>query len=151
MDFNKVMMGGNLTADPEVKQTKGGASVCSFNIAVNRRYAKSEGDTKVDFFTVVAWRELAEFVGKYFKKGKPIFVCGELQNRTWSDKDGNRRVSAEIIAHEVRFVGGKENVSTGEKLNENGIQQQTYLPDAYKPTEKASDFEDVGQQDDLPF
>jgi single-strand DNA-binding protein len=150
MSFNKVIMEGNLTSDPEVKQTKGGTSVCSFNIAVNRRYAKREGEPKVDFFTVVAWSELADFVGKYFKKGKPILVCGELQNRTWSDKDGNRRVSAEIIAHEVAFTGGKENASTGEKLNENGTQQETYFPDAYKPTENAY-FEDVGKCDGLPF
>lgn len=146
--FNKVILIGNLTSDPEVKQTQSGSSVCTFNIAVNRRFAK-DGQQNVDFITIVAWRERAEFVGKYFKKGKPILICGELQTRTWSDKDGNRRTSTEVVADEVGFVTGRENASTGEISNENGTHQSSYMPDVYKSSPSV-EFEPVND-DKLPF
>ncbi|MCQ2385393.1 MAG: single-stranded DNA-binding protein, partial [Clostridia bacterium] len=80
--FNKVILIGNLTADPELKQTAQGTSVCSFSIGVSRRFARADqGQTTADFFNIVTWRQTAEFVVKYFKKGRPILVCGQLQNR----------------------------------------------------------------------
>lgn len=149
--FNKVILIGNLTSDPEVKQTPGGSSVCTFNIAVNRRFAK-DGQQNVDFITIVAWKERAEFVGKYFKKGKPILICGEIQTRTWSDKDGNRRTSTEVVADECGFVSSRENDSTGEISNENRIQKgAAYFPDAYMPSKSSStEFEPVDDST-LPF
>lgn len=105
MAFNKVILIGNLTADPELKQSTNGVSVCSFNIAVNRRMAKNG---EVDFLTIVAWRQTAEFICKNFHKGKPILVCGSLQTRTWTDKQGNKRTATEVVADEVSFVGNKE-------------------------------------------
>ena len=103
--FNKVILIGNMTADPEIKQTTSGVSVCSFSIGVNRPYADAEkGQQTVDFINVVAWRQTAEFVSRYFKKGKPILVCGELQTRTWTDNDGQKRYSTEVVANEVSFV-----------------------------------------------
>lgn len=81
MSLNKVILIGNLTADPELKQTQGGTSVCSFNIAINR-YSKEPDAKKVDFFTVVAWQQKAEFVSRYFKKGQAIVVCGNLRTES---------------------------------------------------------------------
>ena len=108
--FNKCFLIGNLTADPELKQSGSGISVCSFDIAVNRKYNK-DGNNAVDFITIVAWRSQAEFVCKYFKKGKPILVCGQLQTRSWTDKQGNKRISTEVVADEVSFVGSAESAT----------------------------------------
>ena len=105
MAFNKVILVGNLTADVELKQSTSGVSVCSFNIAVNRKLAKNN---ECDFITIVAWRQTAEFVCKYFKKGNPILVCGSLQTRSWKDNKGNNRTAVEVVADEVSFVGHKE-------------------------------------------
>jgi single-strand DNA-binding protein len=107
MAFNKVIIQGNVSSEVELKQTQSGTSVCSFNVAVNR-FSKEPDAKKVDFFTVVAWQAKAEFVSRYFKKGSPILVCGRLENREWSDKQGNKRISTEIIAEEITFVGNKE-------------------------------------------
>lgn len=125
MAFNKVILIGNLTADPELKQTQNGTSVCSFNVAVNR-FSKDPNEPKVDFFTVVAWQAKAEFVSRYFSKGKPILVCGRLENRTWTDKNGNKRISTEIIAEEVSFVGNNESTTEAKS------QPSTYIPSEYQ-------------------
>lgn len=101
--LNKVNLIGNLTAEPELKQTTSGVSVCSFNIAINRRYAK-EGEQNADFIPVVAWRKDAEFVSKFFHKGTPILVCGALQSRSYTDSQGQKRTSIEVVADEVGFV-----------------------------------------------
>lgn len=105
MAFNKVILIGNLTQDPELRQTPSGVSTCSFSIAVNRKMAKNN---ECDFFTIVTWRQTAEFVSRYFKKGKPILVCGQLQNRSWTDQQGNKRYATEVVADEVSFVGNSE-------------------------------------------
>lgn len=144
MAINKVIIKGNISNEVELKQTQNGTSVCSFNVAVNR-FAKDSGEAKVDFFTVVAWQQKAEFVAKYFGKGKPIIVVGRLENREWTDKQGNKRVSTEIIAEEIDFVGGKE-AETEKK--EKG--KKPYVPEAYKT--KQEELEPLGSEDiDLPF
>ncbi|MBO5908991.1 MAG: single-stranded DNA-binding protein, partial [Clostridia bacterium] len=103
--FNKVILIGNMTADPELKQTAAGISVCSFSIAVNRRFAKAEqGQQNVDFINIVTWRQQAEFVSRYFKKGNPILICGQIQTRSWSDTQGQKRYASEVVADEVSFV-----------------------------------------------
>ena len=140
--FNKVILIGNLTSDPEVKQTQTGSSVCTFNIAVNRRFAK-DGETNVDFITIVAWRERADFVGKFFKKGKPILIVGQLQSRTWADKDGLRRVTWEVIADEVSFVSSK---SDDAPVNAN-----SYNPDAYKSKSAVQEEFEPVTDESLPF
>lgn len=133
--FNKVILMGNLTADPELKQSQSGVSVCSFSIAVNRRLSKTN---ECDFITVVAWRQQAEFVCKYFRKGKPIVVCGQIQTRTWTDKDGNKRVATEVVADEVTFAGNSENGT--EAKNE-----------AYTPYQADKKFEEIEDTESLPF
>jgi single-strand DNA-binding protein len=124
---------GNISNEIELRQTQGGTSVCSFNIAVNR-YTKDSSEKKVDFFTVVAWGAKAEFVSRYFKKGQAIVVVGRLENREWTDKQGNKRISTEIIAEEISFAGGKE--SSAEAKNE------AYVPTAYS-TENIQNFEAI--------
>ena len=140
--FNKVILIGNMTADPELKATTSGISVCTFSIAINRRFSK-ENEQTCDFINIVTWRQQAEFVSRYFKKGKPILVCGQLQTRTWTDKQGEKRYATEVVADEVSFVGNNEN-STEAKP-----QPSTYTPSAYTQTQPH--FEEVPNDGDLPF
>jgi single-strand DNA-binding protein len=143
MAFNKVILVGNLAVDPELKQTQSGVSVCSFTIAVNRKYNK-DGTNECDFITIQTWRQTAEFVAKYFKKGKSILVCGSLQTRNWTDKDGNKRYATEVVADEVSFVGNNESST------ESKTQPSTYTPSVYGGT-NAPQFEEVSNDGDLPF
>ena len=107
-NLNKVVLGGRLTSDVELKQTPNGVSVCQFTIAVNRKHiSKEEGGQTADFITCVAWRSTAEFISKYFKKGSSICVCGSIQTRHWKDNDGNRHYATEVIVDEAMFVDSK--------------------------------------------
>ena len=147
--FNKVILIGNMTADPELKQTTAGLSVCTFSIAVNRRFAKADqGQQTVDFINIVAWRQTAEFVSRYFKKGNPILVCGQLQTRTWTDNQGQKRYATEVIADEVTFVGP---ATTGGAPMGGG----SYTPDAYATpsfnSASGASFEEIPGDDSLPF
>ena len=149
--FNKVILIGNLTADPELKQTTGGNSVCSFSIAVNRRFAKADqGQQNVDFINIVTWRQSAEFVCRYFKKGNPILICGQLQTRTWSDNQGQKRYATEVVADEVSFVASAaQSASMG-----GSIGGATYTPEAYStPATSAGPamFEEIPSDGELPF
>lgn len=96
---------GRLTADPQIKQTQSGVSVCNINIAVNRAY-KSGTERKADFIPVIAWRGTAEFISKYFSKGDPIQIEGRLETRTYEDSNGAKRFVMEVIADNVAFVEG---------------------------------------------
>jgi single-strand DNA-binding protein len=106
MSFNKVILMGRLTADPELKQSASGVAVTSFSLAVDRRLSK-DGERKCDFITIVAWRQTAEFICKYFRKGSAILVCGELQTRSWEDGNGQKRYATEVVASEVSFCEAK--------------------------------------------
>ncbi|MBO7150284.1 MAG: single-stranded DNA-binding protein [Clostridia bacterium] len=155
-NFNKVILVGRLTADPELKQTTTGLSVCSFSIAVNRRFSKAaEGQPTADFFNIVAWRNTAEFVCRSFRKGRPILVCGQLQNRTWTDSQGVKRYATEIVADEVDFVDSRpEGAAQGA-----GQGDGQYTPDAYGAPAYSNrgdsqanvDFVDVADDSGLPF
>ena len=151
--FNKVILIGNMTADPELKQTQGGVSVCSFSIAVNRRFAKpDQGQQNVDFINIVTWRQQAEFVSRYFKKGNPILICGQLQTRSWSDNQGQKRYATEVVADEVSFVA-----SATQTAAQGGSQpaQTGYTPDAYGApafnNAPSANFEEIPNDGDLPF
>lgn len=147
-NFNKVILGGRLTADPELKQTPNGVAVVSFSIAVNRRFG-SGGQQQTDFFNVTAWRATAEFVSRYFHKGSSICVVGSIQNRSWTDQNGQKRYATDIIADEVQFVDARGEGSTG------ASSQGAYTPDAYTPSYSSSGmapkFEEIKTDDDLPF
>lgn len=138
--FNKVILVGNISNELELKQTQGGFSVCSFSIAVNRRFAK-EGEQACDFINIVTWRQQAEFVARYFKKGSPILVCGSLQVRSWTDNQGNKRYATDVVADEVSFVGNKEGNTEAKP--------QPYVPSAY--TSNNQNFEEIPNEEGLPF
>ena len=140
MAFNKVILIGNMCADPELKQTQGGLSVCSFSIAVNRKMAKNG---ECDFINIQTWRQTAEFVSKYFTKGKPILVCGQLQTRTWTDNNGQKRYATEVVADEVSFVGAN---NTEQDKPQGNV---PYVPDAY--TSNSQNFEAIDDPKGLPF
>lgn len=150
--FNKVILIGNMVADPELKQTQQGTSVCSFSIAINRRTSRNADPAQqtVDFINIVTWRQTAEFVSKYFKKGKPILICGQLQTRTWTDQQGNKRYATEVVADEVSFVENK-GASEGNANGGSGYSPDAYGAPGYKNA-SAPAFEEVGGDgDDLPF
>lgn len=148
--FNKVILMGNLTADPELKQTQSGISACTISIAVNRRRSK-EDNNDVDFFNVQTWRQTAEFVSRYFKKGKPILVCGQLQTRSWTDNNGNKRTATEVVADEVSFVGGAESSTEAQRAPAEQIEANaspSYTPAAYGGN---AQFEELNSDEPLPF
>ena len=135
---------GHLVADPELRQTQSGIAVTSFRIGVSRRATKSGEQPQSDFFDIVAWRQTAEFVTRFFTKGRPILVCGSLQTRSWTDANGNKRISYEIVADECSFVDKKGDapVSGGAPMAE--------MPSYSSPKTDGS-FEELSADDELPF
>jgi single-strand DNA-binding protein len=113
--FNKVILIGNMTADPELKQTTSGTSVTTFNLAVNRKHAKDAPEV-CDFITCVAWRQTAEFISCYFKKGNPILVCGQIQTRTWTDNQGQKRYATEVCVDEASFIASANAPTTASSV-----------------------------------
>lgn len=142
--MNKIVLMGRLTATPELKTTTNGTAVTSFTLAVQRDYAKSGEDRPTDFIDVVAWRNTAEFVCKYFSKGAMIAVAGSLQTRTYTDKNGNNRKVSEVVAENVYFTGEKRG------SQDNSYSQESAPAPSYS-SGNAGDFESVPMDDDLPF
>ena len=153
LNLNKVVLCGRLTADPELKQTTSGIAVVSFTLAVNRRFqAKStEGaqmQQQADFISVVAWRQTAEFISRYFHKGSALCITGSIQTRTWQDQQGQKRYATEVVADEAMFVDSK---------NEGGVAGGQYPADTYNAPSYSSSpssapkFEELKTDDDLPF
>jgi single-strand DNA-binding protein len=110
VNFNRVVLAGNLTRDPELRFTNDGIPVCSFGLAVNRVRSRSE---EVDFFNITAWRELGETVANYKKKGDPILLEGRLQYRTWEAQDGSKRSAVDVVADRVEFLGSRSDAEDG--------------------------------------
>ena len=153
LNLNKVILGGRLTSDPELRQTPSGVPTCSFSIAVNRKY-QSEGQQQTDFINCQAWRQTAEFLCIYFRKGSSVCVIGSIQTRSYTDKEGIKRNVTEVIAEEVNFVDSKGENSASAPSNEapKANTPAAYIPDAYKPNSSSqTSFVDVAQDDDLPF
>jgi single-strand DNA-binding protein len=140
MSLNKVILQGNLVEDVELRTTSSGTPVVNFRLAVGRPYAK-EGEQNVDFFNVIAWKKLAEFVAKYFGKGSPILIWGNLQARQYTDKDGNKRTAVEVVALEATFCGGKKEESSPGAAPVN--------PPLYSATR--DEFEEMSSDEELPF
>ena len=134
-NLNKVILGGRITADPELKQTPQGVSVTSFSVAVNRRGKEQQ----TDFINCVAWRQTAEIICKFFKKGSSICIVGNIQVRTWNDNNGNKRYATEVIVDEAYFVDSKSD----------GAPSFTEAP-AFQ-TQQAPKFEEITGDDELPF
>ncbi len=152
-NFNKVILGGRLTADPELKTTPSGVSVTSFSIAVNRPYRGKNGDEpQADFINVTAWRSTAEFITRYFRKASSICVVGSIQTRSWVDQQGQKRFATEVVADEAHFVDAKSESPAAQGGT-------AYIPDNYgapaysTPAQGASaaKFEEVASDEELPF
>lgn len=150
-NFNRVILGGRLTAEPELKQTTSGIPVLSFSVAVNRRTAKG-AERVTDFINCRAWRERAELIARYFHKGSCICIVGTLQQNNWTDQQGVKRTSYEVLVDEVNFVD-----SASESRGTTGA-QGSYNPYATAdqpgfstPSEGAPKFEEMVNDDDLPF
>jgi single-strand DNA-binding protein len=150
-DLNKVILMGHMTADPELKQTASGISVCSFSIGVNRRYSKAEqGQQSVDFINIVSWRQQAEFVSRYFKKGSSIVICGSLQTRNWTDNQGQKRYATDVVADEVSFVMPASQGAAPAQGAPAAYTPEAYTSPSYNSAGGAS-FEEIPNDESLPF
>ena len=162
-NFNKVILGGRLTADPELKTTPSGVSVTSFTVAVNRRFqGKDSAESQADFITVTAWRQTAEFVTRFFRKASSISIVGSIQTRTWTDQQGQKRYATEVVADEAYFVDAKS--ESPASLQQNAPygapagmpQAYTYVPENYATPGFAQQggapkFEEQSDDEELPF
>lgn len=155
--LNVVAIMGRLVADPELRTTQSGVNTCTFRIACDRNFARQGEQRQVDFFDIVAWRQQAECVCKYFQKGSMIAIEGSLQTRQYKDKSGNKRTAVEVVANNISFAGAK----TAEKPSARGFDEQT---ESYTREAKASqngsqahfqgaadNFAVIDDNDDLPF
>lgn len=154
--FNQVILMGNLTRDPELRQIPSGQSVCSFSLALNRSYKGSDGNWQeaTDFIDVVAWGPLGERVAQYLSKGRPCLVNGRLQSRSW-EQDGQKRSKVEVVAQDVTFLGGPGGGNGGSSAG-GGEYDQTPKVAAGSPKKKDDIvIEDIGDEpinlDDIPF
>ena len=118
--LNHIVLMGRLTRDPELRRTGNGTAVASFTIAVDRDYSPKDGEKETDFFDIVAWRGTGEFVSKYFTKGRMAVVEGRLQKRKWTDKEGNKRETAEVVADHVYFGDFKKEASSDNSAGNGG-------------------------------
>ncbi len=150
LNLNKVILCGRLTADPELRQTNSGIAVVRFTLAINRRAVKNPDGTQnqqADFITVVAWRERAEFISRYFRKGSALCITGSIQTSSWTDQQGQKRYATEVVADDAMFVDSKnEGGSVG------GTYTETYNAPSYSSNPaQAPKFEELKTDDDLPF
>lgn len=146
--LNKVILIGHLTADPELKQTQSGIAVTSFSIGVTRRFARNGEQPTSDFINIVAWRQQAEFVTKYFHKGNAICIVGSLQTRNYVDQQGNKRYVTEVVADEISFVEKKSDAPGAHQYEPTGETTPAFSNDA---ANAAPNFEEIADDDDLPF
>ncbi|MDO5559511.1 MAG: single-stranded DNA-binding protein [Oscillospiraceae bacterium] len=160
--LNKVILMGRLVADPDLRQTTNNVSMCRFTIALDRPYnAASGGEKQTDFITIIAWRQTAEFVSRYFSKGKMIIVEGALRNDNYTDKDGVKHYSMNVQADKVSFGESK---AASEGYSGGSGQQNNFAQPAYKNAEPAQqtsnesvqigdldDFEEILSDGDVPF
>lgn len=152
LNLNKVVLCGRLTADPELKQTGSGVAVVSFTLAINRRYQSKSAEAgqqqQADFVSVVAWRQTAEFITRYFKKGSALCVTGSIQTRSWQDSQGQKRYATEVVADDAMFVDSK---------TDGGAAAGQFSADAYNAPSYSSapaqtpKFEEIKADEDLPF
>jgi single-strand DNA-binding protein len=155
--MNQVVLMGRLTRDPELRHTTSGTPVASFTIAVDRGFAPRDGgERQTDFIDVVTWRQTAEFMVKYFVKGQLIAVAGRLQIRDWTDKDGNKRRNAEVIAENVYFTGDKRERSDSSGAAPRAPYSESRPDDysgGYSSPVQPSGFSELDDEDDgdLPF
>ena len=147
--MNNIVLMGRLTRDPELRHTQSGTPVASFTLAVDRRFTPKDGSEKqTDFIDIVAWQNTAEFVSKYFIKGQMAAVTGRLQIRDWTDREGNKRRSAEVVADNIYFTESKKNRESSYGSTE---AKDDYSPNFSSPV-TGSDYAELDMDDgELPF
>lgn len=154
-NFNKVILGGRLTAEPELKTTPTGVSVTSFSIAVNRQYRSKNGEEpQADFINVTAWRQTAEFITRFFHKASSICIVGSIQTRSWTDQQGQKRYATEVVADEAFFVDAKgENPGGFQPSGGTAYMPENYGTPAYATPAQSgpAKFEEVQSDEELPF
>lgn len=154
LNLNKAILVGRLTADPELKQTPSGVAVTTFTLAVNRRYQPKNEDgspaqQQADFINCVAWRQAAEFLCRYFRKGSAVCITGAIQTRSWTDQHNQKRFATEVVADEVMFVDSKS--ESGTTPGAATTAQGSAVPPAIDTLTAAPNFEPLKTDDDLPF
>ena len=152
-NFNKVILGGRITAEPELKSTPSGISVTSFTVAVNRSYRGKNGDEpQADFINVTAWRQTAEFITRHFRKASSICIVGSIQTRSWVDKQGQKRYATEVVADEAYFVDSKSEADNKRTASQNNPENSSfqYMPEQYQ-TQPALNSVGIDDEDSLPF
>ena len=157
--LNVVAIMGRLVADPELRTTQSGINVVSFRIACDRNFARQGEQRQADFIDIVAWRQQAEFVSKYFQKGSLIAIEGSLQTRQYQDKNGNNRTAVEVVANNISFAGPKSNNQGGGSYQNAAPSYQNQAPARPAAVEaapsyssgNADDFAVIDDSDDLPF
>lgn len=151
--LNVVAIMGRLVADPELRTTTQGNSVCSFRIACDRSYVQQGQERQADFIDVVAWRQQADFVSKYFQKGSLVAIEGSLQTRNYKDKQGNNRTAVEVVANNISFAGAKrqnaQSAPSYEQQTANHVQQAKAQSGFAQGS--VDDFAVISDNDDLPF
>lgn len=151
--LNRIILMGRLTRDPELRRTGSGTAVTSFSLAVDRDFKSQSGEKETDFIDIVAWRSTAEFVSKYFTKGRMAVVEGRLQIRDWTDKDGGKRRSAEVVADNVYFGDSKRDGGDTSGYNSgyaSAPASRSAAPSNFSAG--GSDFAEIGEDDgELPF
>ena len=145
--LNRIILMGRLTRDPKLRHTQAGTPVASFSLAVDRDFKdKATGEKGTDFIDIVAWRQTAEFVSRFFTKGRMAVVEGRLQLRDWTDKDGNKRRTAEVLAEHVYFGDSKRDAEGGAESG------GAYTPPPAEPGSGGAEFEELTDDDgELPF
>ena len=145
LNLNNVVLGGRLVADPEIRATQSGVKVANIRLAINRSYSK-DGNRETDYIDVIAWRQGAELLEKYFRKGSAVCVIGSIQSRTWEDQNGQKRYATEVVADQVKFVDGKSDGAA--PAADNG---GAPVPPPEYNNAPAPAYEELKTDDDLPF
>ena len=140
--LNKVILMGRFTRDPELRSTPQGISTCSFSIAVDRNFVRAGEERKADFINCVAWRQTAEFISKYFRKGSMVALEGSIQTRTWDDQDGKKRYATDVVVSQVYFAESKRDSQSAGEESFSQVADFGSLPEPISP---------MGTDDDLPF
>ena len=141
--LNKVILMGRFTRDPELRSTPQGISTCAFSIAVDRNFVRQGEERKADFINCVAWRQTAEFISKYFKKGSMVALEGSIQTRSWDDQDGKKRYATDVVVNQVYFAESKRDSQSSMGMDDSfSASDFGSLPEPISP---------MGTDDDLPF
>lgn len=149
--LNVVALMGRLTADPELRTTPSGVSVCRFTLAVDRNYAKAGTERQTDFINCIAWRQTAEFVSKYFIKGQLMALDGSIQTGSYTDNNGNKRYTFEVLANNINFTGDRRDGGGSKTTSYNSAPRQDTAPAPTYSSGSSGDFQEMPLDDDLPF